>query len=440
MRWKTGEYTGWGRVLRASGDMARPEKISELKAIMKAGSGPAIGQLRSYSDGPLNAKGPVINMSRLDRMIGFDPDTGILEAEAGVMIGEIARLFAPKGWALPVMPGTGFVTVGGGIGNDIHGKSHHVAGSFGQHIVSMELMGPTGRVRQITPDGQPELFRATIGGLGQTGVILSAKLQMIRGASGVMDVRENRADSLDEFLAMLEQSTATYSVGWIDAAAKGAGMGRGILEEGEYRENASPVALGKPRSIPRDAPKFLLSSPIVRLFNTAYFKRVPVNGRRHDRSLQDFFFPLDRIYDWNRLYGKPGFHQFQCVVPEGNARESLGRMMERISGSGLASPLAVLKRLGEGRGGMMSFPMAGYTLAIDFPNRSKTAALLSELEEITLSAGGRLYFAKDALMRRDSVAAMYDEAQDFARIANEVDPDRIFETDLVRRLDLRGSK
>lgn len=438
MRWKTDEYSGWGRVLRSNGAMARPEKLSALKALLKDEAGPAIGQLRSYGDAPLNSAGPAINMSRLDRLIGFDAATGLLEVEAGVTIGDIARLFAPRGWALPVMPGTGFVTIGGAIGNDIHGKSHHVAGSFGQHVEEMVLLGANGRSGKITLKSHPELFRATIGGLGQTGIILSAKIRMKQGGATVMDVRESRADSLGEFLAMLDQSTATYSVGWIDAAAKGENLGRGILEEGEYRENANPVPLKRAKSIPRDAPKFLLSPPVVRAFNNIYFKRIPPEGRRHDRSLQDFFFPLDRILSWNRLYGKPGFHQFQCVVPTTGAADSLGRMLELIAGARMASPLAVLKRLGEGRGGMLSFPMEGFTLAIDFPNRAKTAGLFAELEEITRSAGGRLYFAKDALMRKESVAAMYDELDDFARIANEADPDRRLETDLVRRLNLRG--
>jgi decaprenylphospho-beta-D-ribofuranose 2-oxidase len=440
MRWKTDDYTGWGRVLEAKGEMVRPEKMADLKAILKTCKGPAVGQLRSYGDVALNDGGAVINLSRLNRLIGFDPRTGILKAEAGATIGEIARVFSPKGWMLPVMPGTGFVTLGGAIANDVHGKSHHIAGSFGQHAVAMELMMANGRQKRLTPDGTPDLFRATIGGLGQTGIILTAEVQLIEGASEIVDVRENRAENLDAFLSMLASSTATYSVGWIDTTARGASLGRGILEEGEFREYAKPLQSKKAKSIPRDAPGFLLSAPVVRVFNEIYYHRVPASGRRHDRTLQDFFFPLDRIHTWNRLYGKPGFHQFQCVLPDDSAKTGLRQMMDLIATSRLASPLAVLKRLGPGRGGMMSFPMSGYTLAIDFPNRTKTAGLLAELEAITLKAGGRIYFAKDALMRRDSVSQMYDEHGDFARITNEVDPDRVFETNLVRRLNLRGSK
>jgi len=437
MRWKTTEYAGWGRVLRTTGDLARPERLPALKASFREAPSPAVGNRRSYGDTALNSGGRVIDMTRLDRLLSFDPESGVLEAEAGICIGEIARIFAPRGWSVPVLPGTGFATLGGCIGNDVHGKSHHIAGSFGQHVLSITLMGANGRMRTITKDSDADLFAATIGGLGQTGIIVSAKLRLVEGGSAVLDVRESRADSLDEFMSMLEHSTATYSVGWIDAAAKGAHLGRGILEEGEYRIDATPPKSGKPRAIPRDAPKFLLSPPVVRLFNSAYFRRVPVEGRRRDRTLEDFFFPLDRIHNWNRLYGKPGFYQFQCVVPPVTAHDSIRRMMAEISQSGLASPLAVLKRLGAGRGGLISFPMEGFTLAIDFANRPGAEALLRALEDITLEAGGRIYFGKDALMRPDTARAMYPDLPAFARIANAADPKRVLETDLVRRLKLR---
>ncbi len=438
MRWKTGEYAGWGRVLRAGGKMARPEKIAALRATLREEKCPAIGNRRSYGDAALNGGGHVIDMTRLDRMIAFDEETGILQAEAGITIGEITRLMAPRGWIPAVLPGTGFATLGGCIGNDVHGKNHHGAGSFGQHVVEIELLGANGRTRRITPGNAPELFRATIGGLGQTGIILSASIRLIRSGSTVMDVRESRADNLDEFMSLLEGSTATYCVGWIDATARGESLGRGILEEAEIREHAVPITEKGAKSVPMDAPRFLLSAPVVRAFNQLYLRRVPPGGRRIDRSMQDFFFPLDRVHDWNRLYGKPGFHQFQCVLPPDSARETLHRMMEKIASSRLASPLAVLKRLGEGRGGMMSFPMEGFTLAVDFPNRRESAGLVQELIDMTLAAGGRIYPAKDSVATAEQFAPMYDERADFATIANAQDPDHRLETDLVRRLKLRS--
>jgi len=440
MRWKTAEYSGWGRVLRAQGDVARPEKLSALRAILKDGAAPAIGNGRSYGDAALNGGGRAINMTRLDRLLSFDAETGVLKAEAGITIGEIARVFAPKGFIPPVMPGTGFASLGGSISNDVHGKNHHGVGSFGQHVLSIDLLGTNGRTRTISPETAPELFGATIAGLGQTGIIVAAEIQMVPCASEVMTVRETRVDNLAEFLAMFEQSRASYSVGWIDATAKGANLGRGILEEAEISDHAEPIPLKRAKSIPKDAPSFLLAPPVVRLFNHFYLRRVPVEGRTVDRAMQDFFFPLDRIHNWNRLYGKPGFHQFQCVLPEGSARETLTRMMDLIARSALASPLAVLKRLGDGHAGLMSFPMAGVTLAVDFPNRAKAAGLIGELEEMTRVAGGRIYLAKDSLASAAMIAEMYSDLPEFQRIANTADKDHLLTTDLTRRLNLRKSK
>lgn len=439
MRWNKDEYTGWGRVLKATGNIARPERMSSLRAAVKESRGPAAGSLRSYGDAALNDGGFAINMSRMDRLIGFDPETGILEAEAGIQIGEIARVFAPKGWQPAVMPGTGFATLGGCIANDVHGKNHHNAGSFGMHVVSVDVLGPKGRTRRLTPDTTADLFAATVGGLGQTGMIVSARIALKPCASEVMEVTERRVEDLTEFLALLDQSSSTHAVGWIDATAKGAHLGRGILEEAETDSGAAPLPVRGAKSVPLDAPQFLLTSPVVRLFNRFYLGRVPVEGRTIARSMQDFYFPLDRVRNWNKLYGKPGFQQFQCVVPDGSARESLSKMMEMIAASGLASPLAVLKRMGDGRAGLMSFPMEGYTLAVDFPNRKKAVNLIAALEDIVLQAGGRIYLAKDALARGDAIAQMYPELPEFARITNEADPKAELQTDMVRRLNLRGA-
>jgi decaprenylphospho-beta-D-ribofuranose 2-oxidase len=437
MLWKTDEYTAWGRVLKAKGDMARPERVAAMKALFRDGPAPAIGNRRSYGDASLKDGGKVIDMTRLNRLISFDPKTGLLEAEAGVTLGEITRIFSLKGWIPQVLPGTGFVTLGGAIGNDVHGKNHHGAGSFGQHVTRIDLLGANGRVRKVTPEGTPDLFRATVGGLGQTGVILSAEIQMKPCASAIMDVRESRMETLDEFIAMLAQSTATYSVGWIDGTARGAALGRGILEEAEIRDHTVKADLARAKSVPFNAPGLAMAPAIVRMFNALYYRRVPADGRRLDRPMQDFFFPLDRINHVNRLYGKAGFHQFQCVLPDEAAPAALHQLMAAISKAGLASPLAVLKKTGPGRAGFLSFPMEGYTLAVDFQNRPRAAGLIADLEEIAMQAGGRVYFAKDALARPRNIAAMYGEQADFARVANAADPDHAFETDLVRRLKLR---
>jgi len=436
MRWKTAEYSGWGRVLRAEGQLARPERQSALAALAHEELAPAIGNCRSYGDTSLNHGGNAVDMTRLDRFLGFDPDTGVLTCEAGLSLGEIARIMAPRGWLPSVMPGTGFATVGGAIGNDVHGKNHHGAGSFGQHVLGIDLLNANG-AQYVTPDSNPDLFRATMGGLGQTGIIASAKLQLMRCKGDIVTLTERRVAGLDDFLPLLDRSEATYTVGWIDATATGDALGRGILEEAETGAGLVPPA--KPsKSVPVNAPGWALSPPVVRLFNRAYYNRVPKRGRSVVKPINDFFFPLDRIHDWNRLYGKTGFHQFQCVVPVASA-PVLRDMLKRISASGLASPLAVLKRMGPGRAGHMSFPMEGYTLAVDFRNRGGADNLISVLEDITAEAGGRIYLAKDALTSRDKVRAMYLDYNDWATEVAKADPKGALITDLVRRLGLRDA-
>lgn len=432
MGWKRDTVTGWGRVLRAEADVTRPERPADLPQEI----GPAVGGRRSYGDAALNGGGRAIDMSRLDRILSFDPATGRVEVEAGVTIGTLLRVFAPQGWMPAVMPGTGFATVGGAIAMDVHGKNHHHAGSFGAHVTAITLRQEAGEVR-ITPRNRG-LWQTTIGGLGQTGIILRATLQLTKAQGTTMDVCERRAEGWDEHLAMLDASAATFCVSWIDATATGPALGRGILEEAEPCATRKAAAEHRVK-VPLEAPGFALSAPVVRAFNALYFRRVPSEGRRVVRPMADFFFPLDRIHDWNRLYGKRGFHQFQCVVPT-EAKGQLKTMMQEIAGAGLASPLAVLKRMGPGRAGYLSFPLEGYTLAVDFPNRGRATSLIGRLTDMAAEAQGRVYLAKDSLARADQVAAMYPDLVKWQAAAAKADPNRIFETDMTRRLKLRGSE
>ncbi len=435
--WNEISYSGWGRALSAKGRVARPERLSDLAQLSQETPAPAFGQLRSYGDAALNDGGPAVDMTRLDRMINFDPDTGIVHVEAGMPIGDMGRLFAARGWIPPVMPGTGFATVGGCIANDVHGKNHHVVGSFGQHVTEITLM-MNGKTKKVTPDKTATLFKATVGGLGQTGVIVSAKIRLMPCKGDMMVLTERRIDGWDQFLDALDHSHADYTVGWIDATAKGNGLGRGILEEGEITSGVSPKTK-KARAVPINAPQWALSGPVVRAFNEAYFRRVSAKGRTTVKPIAEPFFPLDAIHNWNRLYGKRGFHQFQCVVPLAQA-PALRLMLERIANSGLASPLAVLKRMGAGRAGYLSFPMQGYTLAVDFPARQGSAQLIGELQDMTSDAQGRVYFAKDALASGGAVRAMYPEHGEWLKAVSKADPDQAMVTDLVRRLDLRSTQ
>ncbi|HBZ44570.1 MAG TPA: FAD-binding oxidoreductase [Maritimibacter sp.] len=434
MTWKTTEYSGWGSALTATGEVARPERAKALDKLLTETPAPAFGNRRSYGDAPLNDGGRAIDMTRMDKVLAFDAETGVVEAEAGVTLATLMRLFAPRGWIPKVVPGTGFATVGGAIGQDVHGKNHHVEGSFGEHVLSLTLFTNGKRVA-CSPTRNKALFRATVGGIGQTGVILSAKLQMKRTPGTTMRVTETRLADWDEQIDALSASNATYAVSWIDAQARGSKMGRGTLEESELVADDAP-APAKSKSVPVNMPLFS-NGLFARAFNEAYFRRVPASGKTSIKRLEEFFFPLDKIYHMNRLYGKNGFHQFQCVVPMDGV-EMLERMMDRIARSGLASPLAVLKRSGPGRAGMMSFPMEGYTLAVDFPNRAKAIKLISALEDMTGEAGGRLYLAKDSLAHGDRIKAMYPEWEAWVTEVAKADPDGAMVTDMVRRLELRS--
>ncbi|MEY8097029.1 FAD-binding protein [Falsihalocynthiibacter sp. S25ZX9] len=437
MRWKSEKVSGWGRVLSASSEVARPERMHAFETLSEGDLAPAFGNCRSYGDAPLNNNGRSIDMTRLDRILGFDAETGILEVEAGCRLGELTRLFAPQGWLPAVLPGTGFATIGGAIAMDVHGKNHHGAGSFGQHVVSITLL-VNGKKKTISPESNASLFKATLGGLGQTGIILSAKITMLPCKGDVIMVTERRVDGFDEFLSLLDTSSATYTVGWIDATAKGNALGRGILEEGETGSGLVP-ARQKSKSIPFNAPSFALSPLTVRLFNKLYFKRVPDHGRTLVKPITDFFFPLDRIHDWNKLYGKHGFHQFQCVVPIDQA-PALREMLTQIAHSGLASPLAVLKRMGEGSAGFMSFPMEGYALAVDFPNTEAARVLIPRLEKLTAEAGGRIYLAKDSMSSGVRIRSMYPDYEKWRDEVEKSDPNGALKTDLIRRLELRSTK
>ena len=434
--WRDASLTGWGRALRASTRAARPERTSELIDALDA-AGPSLclyGAGRSYGDAALNSGGATVISSRLDRVLSFDEETGEIEVEPGATIGGLLRDFGPRGWAPPVAPGTGFATVAGAIANDVHGKNHHVDGSFGQHVTQLTLR--TGGRETLTLQPGDEAFRATVGGLGLTGAILSARLRMRPITGDNASVRERRMPCMDALIEAFMESDCYYSVGWVDAVAAGAALGRGILQEGEATDEPSRERSRPARAIPFDAPPLLLSGPVARAFNAAYYARIPKDGRTRIRSLSAFLFPLDAITDWNRLYGKRGFHQFQCVVPT-DATESLRAMLTEAATGGMASPLAVLKRLGPGRAGMLSFPMEGWTLTLDFPAAQASADLIRRLGAMALDAGGRVYLAKDALLPASAVPRMHPELDAFRAVCDRLDPEGRMTSDMARRLRIR---
>jgi decaprenylphospho-beta-D-ribofuranose 2-oxidase len=421
----------------------RPERVSELRERVREGPADggriAYGAGRAYGDAALNSQGRVILTRRLNRMLAFDGESGLLEAEPGVTFNDLLAVFLPRGWLVPATPGTAFATLGGAVANDIHGKNHDRVGSFGDHLTWIDLMLPSGEIVRTTDSERPELFRATIAGLGLTGVIVGIGLRLMRVPSSAVRVRERRCRDLDAFLAALAEARqrATYSVGWIDGLAKGRELGRGLLEEAEPATEAVADTPQRARRVPMDAPGSVLNPITIGLFNAAYYRRVPVGGRERIVPYRRFLYPLDAISDWNRIYGRGGFFQFQCVLPDVSAPRGIRLLLEEIAGSGRASFLAVLKTLGaEGRG-YLSFPMRGYTLALDFPRRGGVEDVLRRLERLTLDHGGRIYLAKDAVLSPEGFRAMYPKLPEFQAVLDAIDPEHRLNSDMARRLKIR---
>jgi decaprenylphospho-beta-D-ribofuranose 2-oxidase len=441
--WAQINLTGWGRTSGGAMTACRPERVSELRERVREGPADggriAYGAGRAYGDAALNSQGRVILTRRLNRMLAFDNDSGLLEAEPGVTFNDLLAVFLPRGWLVPATPGTAFATLGGAVANDIHGKNHDRVGSFGDHLTWIDLMLPSGEIVRTTDSERPELFRATIAGLGLTGVIVGIGVRLMRVPSSAVRVRERRCRNLDAFLAALAEARqrATYSVGWIDGLAKGRELGRGLLEEAEPATEAVADTPQRARRVPMDAPGSVLNPITIGLFNAAYYRRVPVGGRERIVPYRRFLYPLDAISDWNRIYGRGGFFQFQCVLPDASAPRGIRLLLEEIAGSGRASFLAVLKTLGaEGRG-YLSFPMRGYTLALDFPRRGGVEDVLRRLERLTLDHGGRIYLAKDAVLSPEGFRAMYPKLPEFQAVLDAIDPEHRLNSDMARRLKIR---
>ncbi|WP_329118318.1 FAD-binding oxidoreductase [Streptomyces sp. NBC_01465] len=441
--------TGWGRTAPTTSLLVRPRTYEEAAtAVRECGErgGIARGLGRAYGDAAQNAGGAVLDMTGLDRIRSIDADAGIVVCDAGVSLHRLMEVLLPLGWFVPVTPGTRYVTVGGAIGADIHGKNHHVSGSFSRHVLSMDVLIADGTVHTALPGS--DLFDATAGGMGLTGVILSATIQLHGVETSLMSVDTERATDLDDLMSRL---TATddqyrYSVAWIDLLAKGAAMGRSVLTRGDHapldalpvRARRTPLAFrpGQLPSAPSFFPEGLLGRTSVSLFNELWYRKAPRSRTGELQKISTFFHPLDGVPHWNRIYGRSGFVQYQFVVGYGQ-EETLRRIVQRISRRGCPSFLAVLKRFGEGDPGWLSFPMPGWTLALDIPaNLSGLGAFLDELDEEVASAGGRVYLAKDSRLRPQSLAAMYPKLAHFRSLRAELDPTSVFTSDLSRRLSL----
>jgi FAD/FMN-containing dehydrogenase len=396
-------FTSWGNVIR------KPHEIAPL--LSRHAAFPAVpsqtsvlpyGNGRSYGDSCLNVGAGLIPTRALDRFIALDAASGIVTCEAGILLDEMFRVIMPAGWFVPVTPGTRFVTLGGAIANDVHGKNHHAVGTIGRHLVRFELLRSDGQRLICSPTHNPDWFSATIGGLGLTGVITWAQLQLRPIAGPHMSVESIRFANLDEFLQLQSESDRDfeYTVAWVDCLGTGSQLGRGWLERANHATAPAPVQHAQSRglNVPFAPPFSLVNAASLRLFNTLYYHRP--RARHSDRWFESFFYPLDSIGNWNRLYGPRGLYQYQCVIPDAAGREGTAALLEAIARSGQGSFLAVLKAFGALESpGMLSFPRKGITLALDFPNRGQSLEqLFVELDAIVRATGGRLYPAKDGRM------------------------------------------
>ncbi|MFN4160456.1 MAG: FAD-dependent oxidoreductase [Stenotrophomonas sp.] len=417
-----GDGDSWGRYPRAEHTRASlHDRLSGLPDFI--GSALPYGNGRSYGDSCQNPGGTLLRTCGLDRFIDFDPVSGRLECEAGTTLEDIVSLVLPQGWFLPVTPGTSQVTVGGAIANDVHGKNHHRSGSFGHHVVAFELLRSDGSRRLCRAEEDDEgWFAATVGGLGLTGLVTWAELQLRRVPGASLEVENIRFGSLAEFFSLSRATASTheYSVAWIDCLARGRSLGRGHFTRADHaaqRADERPPAPRRRLTMPLTPPLSLVNRLTLRPFNALYYWRQPARRTRSVAHLLPFFHPLDGIGHWNRMYGPAGFLQYQCVLPPATAADGVATLLQEIARSGQGSFLAVLKQFGDMPSrGMLSFPRPGTTLALDFPNTGPAVfALLQRLDQIVEAAGGALYPAKDARMSSHAFQQAYPRWQAFSR-------------------------
>jgi len=447
---RTVTLTGWGRVSPSSAELAEPATVADAAELLGTGARGVIarGLGRSYNNAAQCAHGLVISTARLNRIIDMDPVTGLAACEAGVSLEQLMVAGLPAGWFVPVSPGTRQVTIGGAIAADVHGKNHHVAGSFARHVRSFEILLPGGQPRTVTEQADPSLFWATAGGMGLTGLIVRATIQLKPVATSRVRVDTVRTADIDETMAVLAEHDRRYgyTVAWSDSLARGAGLGRSVITSGDFAEPADlspadakdPFAFrpGARLGVPPGFPPGLINRYTVGLANGAWYRKAPRSRSGEIQTIGTFFHPLDGIRSWNRVYGPGGFRQYQYVLPSG-CEAAVRRSFELVSQARAPSFVTVLKRFGAGDEGLLSFPMAGWTLALDFPARTPgLAGLLGSLDRLVVEAGGRVYLAKDSRVPPDVLAEMYPRLAEFRKLRAELDPAGILASDLSRRLGL----
>ena len=389
------------------------------------------GMGRCYGDSSLGEK--MLSSRKLNRFLAFDPQTGIVRCESGVTFEDLLNTCVPHGWFPPVTPGTKFVSMGGALASDVHGKNHHSEGAISRFVLGFDLMLASGEIVACTPSGQPSLFQATLGGMGLTGMILTVTLQLKRIESAYIKYRSFKNRNWDELIDLFEaHKDAIYSVSWVDSLARGKRAGRGNLLIGDHasledlqatKYAKAPLAIpSKPSfNIPIEFPSFALNNLTMKAFNLVYYHKQLKKETQGFTHYDGFFYPLDMLHNWNRVYGKPGFTQYQFVIPSENGREGMRDILDRIARSGHGAFLTVLKTLGD-QAGMMGFSMKGYTLALDFPIRKGLFEFLDQLDEVVAEYGGRVYLTKDVRMSPEILKRFYPRLQEFREVLQELDP------------------
>ena len=447
------ELHGFGRTATTRSHLAQIDSVAgAISALRKAGDRGVVprGLGRSYGDAAQNAGGTTLELTKLNQILHVDADGEVptVTAQAGVSLDALMKALLPFGLWIPVLPGTRQVTVGGAIGADVHGKNHHTQGSFGTHVQSLDLLTADGDVHTLAPAGEdPELFWATVGGMGLTGVILQATIAVQRTESAYFVVDTQRCGDLDELMATMSQGDEnyTYSVAWFDAVTRGKHLGRAVLTRGNKARVADlpvklrtePLKFVAPSygTVPEVFPNRMINRATVKAFSELWFRKAPKHKVGEIQNITSFFHPLDSVTDWNNVYGSNGFLQYQFVVPF-SEHEAFRRCVHLIVGSGHPSFLNVLKRFGPGDPAPLSFPMPGWTLTVDLPISEGLDRLCTSLDELVVGAGGRCYLAKDSRLGPETLRQMYPRLDDFLAVRHRVDPDSMFTSDLARRLRL----
>ncbi len=452
---KTAELSGWGRYPIVTAEADEPDSLGRIASLTQHAYLPR-GQGRSYGDAGLPATGHrAINSYRLTRLISFNPFSGVIDAEAGVTLQAILRVAVPRGFFLPVTPGTMAVSLGGALASNVHGKNHHHSGSIEHFVLEMEVATPSGTF-VCSPTVLPDLFCATLGGYGLTGFITRAMLRLKPIATAKVETLRVRAPGLDSLFALLSKHDTDfeYSVAWLDTLARGKSLGRGVLMLGNHASaqgaqpglpspgpsaSAESASLSAPREkrpfkVPFSMPGILLNRPFLSAFNALFYRFSP--GGRSREDFEGFFYPLDGIGDWNRLYGRSGFFQYQCVIPDPRGEDGIAAALAFLSGNGLGAFLSVLKRCGDDEV-MLPFCKRGYTLALDIPFRGPgTLRALDRLDELVIGFGGRVYLTKDARLRPDAFRAMYPESRAWMDVVRRYNPEARSNSRLAERLEL----